>query len=228
MKKILIIEDDVNLGEPLRSALEMMNYEVMYILNGDDILKELYQFQPDIVLLDVMLNAKLDGFTVGKEIRKLSQVPIIFTTALSELKDMQKGYEIRNVDYLTKPYRLGELLLRINEMLLRYDSADIVYEQTDTYRIGNYEFDASKHILLIGKEKISLRKHECAVLKLLCENKENVQSKKDILNTVWDGEDLKSKEASLDNIMYALRAKLIKDVRVEIRTIPKVGYMLVD
>lgn len=223
MKRILLIEDDANLTFMLTDGLESEGFVLQHIAEGEAALNKLEIFQPDIVLLDVNLKGKLNGFDIGKKIRETSRIPIIFTTSRTRIEDIQEGFKIGNVDYLKKPFGIRELVLRINELL-----AHVPKENTPVkrYQIGFFAFIPSENNLEMTKEKIHLQKNECAVLTLLCENEGQVVGKKKILETVWDETDLKQKEASLHNIMSSLRSKLSKDNSIAIETIPKIGWKL--
>ena len=233
MIKILLIEDDVNLAFMLTDGMESEGFEVLHITRGEEVMDKLKLYNPDIILLDVNLKGKMDGFELSREIRLTSGVPIIFTTARTQIEDSQKGFEIGNVDYLKKPYGIRALVLRVNELLSRNRVSTPASDQSETKsgdnsRIGEYLFSAIEQSLLFGNELIHLAKNECAVLKLLNENKGHFVSKSIILGSVWDVKDLKQKEASLHNILSSLRSKLSKDKHICILTIPKTGFKLDD
>jgi len=223
MKKILLIEDDANLAFMVTDGLEGSGFEVLHLTKGEVVIETLKKFQPDITLLDVNLKGAMNGFEVSKAIRQISQVPIIFTTSRTQIKDMQEGYKVGNVDYLKKPFGVRELILRINELLSRVNPKPTI----PAIHIGRLIFSASEHWIQIAEDKIHLQKNECVVLNLLLENIGKVLSRNEILAAVWeDDEDLKSKEASLHNILSGLRTKLSADGKVSIVTIPKIGYKL--
>lgn len=224
MKKILLIEDDANLAFMLTDGMESDGFEVLHIDEGETALNSFVSFNPDIVLLDVNLNGNINGFEIGKNIRKTSQIPVIFTTSRAQIADMQQGFGIGNVDYLKKPFGLRELILRINEMISRFPKQ---VQPEKNYQIGEFFFSPSEQNLIIIEEKVRLQRNECAVLILLCENRGKVVNKKNILEAVWNDEpDLKQKEASLHNILSSLRSKLRKDEKIVVETIPKIGWML--
>ena len=224
MKKVLLIEDDANLAFMLTDGLEGEGFKVLQLTKGEEVISALKKFPADIVLLDVNLKGVMNGFEVSKKIRQISQVPIIFTTSRTQIEDIQEGFQAGNVDYLKKPFGIRELILRINELLSRPANRTATVQPIN---IGDFQFSASEHSLLIGDEKIHLQKNECAVLNLLFGNKGKVLSKKVILEQVWEDTDLKAKEASLHNILSSLRTKLSADSKVCIETIPKIGYKLV-
>jgi len=226
MKKILLIEDDANLAFMLKDGLESEGFNVFHITNAEEVVETMNDFMlhvPDLILLDVNLKGAIDGFELSKKIRQKSQIPIIFTTARTQIEDLQQGFSIGNVDYLKKPFGIRELVLHINEMI--YRSQHTLTQQTKL-EIGNYIFVPSELNLYVGNEKIKLQKNECEVLAMLAENRNKVLNKNVILESVWADAELKQKEASLHNILSALRSKLSKDKNIGIETIPKIGWKL--
>ena len=226
MKKILLIEDDANLAFMLVDGLESEGFNVFHITNAEEVVETMDDFMlhvPDLILLDVNLKGAIDGFELSKKIRQKSQIPIIFTTARTQIEDLQQGFSIGNVDYMKKPFGIRELVLHINEMISR--SQHTLTQQTKL-EIGNYIFVPSELNLYVGNEKIKLQKNECEVLALLAENRNKVLNKNVILESVWADAELKQKEASLHNILSALRSKLSKDKNIGIETIPKIGWKL--
>lgn len=235
MKKILLIEDDANLAFMVTDGLESEGFDVFHMNNGEDLIDAMDEFiahPPDIILLDVNLKGKMNGFELSKKIRQRSQVPIIFTTSRTQIEDIQEGFKTGNVDYLKKPFGIRELVLRMNEMLSRNQTApawngNLKIESNKTYKIGIYLFNPAESNFQFGDEKIHLQKNESAVLKLLCENIGKVVTKNEILESVWNDEDLKQKEASMHNILSSLRIKLSKDENIVIETIPKIGWKFI-
>lgn len=235
MRKVLLIEDDSDLAFMLTDGLKNEGFDVFHLTDGEvliSVLDDFYLQPPDIVLLEVNLSGAIDGFELSKMVRQRSKVPIIFTTGRTEIEDVQEGFKIGNVDYLKKPFGIRELVLRMNELLARNqtDSLELTSTKAKTenlYQIGEYLFSTNNHCLNNDEEKIHLKKTECAVLKLLCKNINHVITKNEIIETIWPDEDMKQKEASLNNVLSSLRAKLRKENKVEILTIPKVGYQLI-
>ncbi|HEY5589873.1 MAG TPA: response regulator transcription factor [Paludibacter sp.] len=222
MQKVLIIEDDVNLGITLTGALEMQHFKVHYLTNGENVMKEFHTFQPDIVLLDVILNAELDGFEIGKLIRAESNVPILFTTSRDGNEDFQMGFSIENTDYVRKPYRLMEILLRIEKILSKQQDDTT----NNTYQVGNYSFFPAEQSLKIKDTVAHLNNYESAVLTLLCKNINTFISKREIIECVWQVKETKIKEGSLNNILTNLRKYLNKDGCVGMESRINVGIKL--
>ena len=223
MNKVLIIEDDVNLGTTLSGVLEMQNFEVRYLINGENVLNELNNFQPDIVLLDIILNAELDGFEIGKLIRKESNVPILFTTSRDGNDDFKMGFSIYNTDYVRKPYHLMEVLVRIENMLSKQHHSEVL---NNTYYLGNYRFLPSEQSLKFIDTNTHLNNYESAVLTLLCKNIDTFISRKQIIESVWNIKEVKIKEGSLNNILTNLRKYLNRDGRIVMESIINLGIKL--
>jgi len=232
MRKILLIEEDAHQAAMLFEGLNDEGFDVFHLINEEELLNELDSFilyPPDLILLGVNLQGKMDGFELSRKIRQKSRIPIIFHSDRVQIDDLQKGFQIGNVDYLKRPYLFPELILRIYELLARNQPAPSLHEKhvlKTVHHIGNYTFLPAELSLQLNKIKIHLQKNEGEVLRLLCENEGKVIPRIEVLGFVWDDRDLKLKEASLNNILYSLRTKLKDDKRIEIQTIQKVGILL--
>jgi DNA-binding response OmpR family regulator len=224
MTKILLIEDDINLGTTLMGALEMMNYKVRHIFNGDTIIKELADFQPELVLLDVNLNTKLDGFDIGKLIREKYQTPIIFTTSRDESEDLKTGFSIANTDYVRKPYRVMEIEMRIKNLLSKQTSNNS--EKENTFQFGDFSFYPDEHSIKYEGNKFHLNNYETAVLELLCQHKDTFMSKQKIIELVWNCDQPKLKTGALDNVLSNLRKYLKPSTTIELECRVGLGVKL--
>ena len=226
MKKILVVEDDLNLGTALVGFLEMQKHEVNYVNNGDEAVAEFQRFQPDLVTLDVVLNCSVDGFEIAKQIRKISDVPIIFTTSRDGNEDYETGFGITNSDYVRKPYRLVELLLRINKMIevemLSSAAAD------NHFRIGRFQFFPEEQSLKFNKGDIHLSPLDTTVLALLCRNKGKFIPREDVIRLAWQVEDTESKETALYNSISRLKKYLYNDEHVRIENKIRLGIRIRD
>src|SRR6201996_6910702 len=152
MKKILLVEDDPNLGLLLQDYLQLKGkFEVVLCTDGEEGLHTFTKNSYDLLILDVMMPKK-DGFTLGKDIRKInSNIPIIFATAKGMIEDKTQAFNLGGDDYITKPFRIEELLLRINALLKRAESAEKKQEhQPAQFKIGNYEFDYTAQMISIN------------------------------------------------------------------------------
>jgi len=220
MKRILIVEDDVNLGTPLAGALEMQNYQVEYLTNDEQVMGKFHEFKPDIVILDIMLNGILDGFDIAKLIRNENNTPILFTTSRDGNEDFKSGLSIENTDYVRKPYKLMEIMMRLDNLL----SQNVKTHKP--IRIGHFSFLPDEQSLKFEYEKIHLNYYESEVLTLLCQNKNNFVSRKKIIEIVWNEKKINSKEASLNNILSKLRKYLNQDANVTLESKIKLGVRL--
>ena len=223
MTKILVVEDDVNLGLPLTGVLEMQDYKVSYLTRGEGVMEEFRRFKPDIVILDVILNGVLDGFEIAKLIRAEKNTPILFTTSREENEDFKTGFGIENTDYVRKPYRVMEVMVRLKSLLSKQEKDG---KNSTAFRIGNFNFSPEEQSLQYECEKIHLNKHESAVLALLCKNRNMFVSKTKIIEQVWQQQDSKMKEGSLNNILTILRKYLKRDSRVVLETKINLGVKL--
>ncbi|MDO9633453.1 MAG: response regulator transcription factor [Paludibacter sp.] len=226
MKKILVVEDDVNLGTALVGFLEMQKYEVRYVSDGDEAVAEFQEFAPDLVTLDVMLNASIDGFEIAKRIRRFSNTPIIFTTSRDGNEDYETGFGIENSDYVRKPYRLVELMLRINKMVEAEMSASLVVD--NQFRIGRFKFFPDEQSLKFDKGDIHLNHLDSVVLALLCRNMGNFMSREEIIKIVWQVNEPALKEAALYNSISRLKKYLYNDDQVKIENKIRLGIRLKD
>lgn len=223
MHKVLIVEDDVNLGTPLAGVLEAQNFKVVYLTSGETAIEVLREFKPDIVLLDVVLNGSVDGFDIGKAIRMESRVPIIFTTSRDGNDDFKAGFGLENSDYVKKPYKLMEVLLRVNSMLTRQEHVNII---DNAYQIGNLTFLPGEQSINYSFERIHLNYYESAVMTMLCQNIGKYVSKTAIINHVWNEKDPKLKEGSLNNVLSNIRKYIEIDNRIKIDSKIKLGVKL--
>src|ERR1700754_730836 len=146
MKKILLVEDDPNLGLLLQDYLQLKGkFDVVLCKDGDEGLRAFTKQSYDLLILDVMMPRK-DGFTLGKEIRRINaRVPIIFATAKGMIEDKTQAFNLGGDDYITKPFRIEELLLRINALLKRVENPEHKEEQSQ-FKVGNYEFDYTNQV----------------------------------------------------------------------------------
>ncbi len=223
--KILLIEDDKNLGFVIKDFLELSKYHVVLRDNGKDGLSEYSRNHFDLLLVDIML-PHLDGFAVVEEIRKKDhEIPVIFITAKSMTEDKIKGFKIGADDYITKPFSTEELLLRVNAILRRTRLQITNQNEEIKYKIGKYIFDYKNLLLSAPDAEHRLTKREAEVLNLLCMNVNNVSRREVILKTVW-GENDYFMGRSMDVYITKLRKYLKEDSSVSIINIHNTGFML--
>lgn len=223
-RNILLLEDDPNLGFILQEQLEMNNYSVKLCRNGEEGTDEYKHHKYDLCLVDIMMPKK-DGFTFVKELRNADkQTPVIFLTAKSLKEDKIEGFKAGCDDYITKPFSMEELLLRINAVIRRTgDNTDTL--QT-VFSIGRYSFDSEKQTLTLGKKKIQLTSKEAELLRLLCINKNSVLERDTALNQIW-GNNSYFNARSMDVFITKLRGYLKEDPSISIQNIRGKGYKLI-
>jgi DNA-binding response OmpR family regulator len=220
MSKILFVDDDIPLGLAVASTLEMKNHDVKFLSGGWNILQEIKEFHPDIILLDVVLNEKIDGFEIGRQIRSNFKTPIIFTTALDGNDDIDAAFSIINTDYIRKPYRALEIIKRIERMLQKNLTIT-------TYNIGTYIFLPCERVLKYELNEINLNHLEAAVLSILYDNLSKFVSREEIIKIVWNLSDSKLKDKSLNNILSSLRKCFEQDRFIEIECRNKLGVRMI-
>lgn len=223
--KILLAEDDDNLGLLLNTFLKAKGFDVDLARNGKIAQDKFNEKVYDFLILDVMM-PEIDGFSLAKSIRDTDQdVPILFLTAKAMKEDKLEGFEIGADDYLTKPFSMEELLARINAILKRSTSNS---EDESSYKIGKFDFDPEKRVLILGKEETKLTTKENHLLKLLVKNKNKVLDRQAALRTIW-GDDNYFNGRSMDVYIAKLRKILKEDESIEILNVHGKGFkMLVD
>ncbi len=221
--RILLAEDDENLGMLLREYLNAKGFETKLFANGDSAFRDFIKNTYDLCILDVMMPVK-DGFTLAREIRESNlEIPFIFLTAKSMKDDVIKGFTIGADDYITKPFSMEELLFRIEAILRRTGSKA---ELPEKFNIGKYVFDTNKQTLQINNEIIRLTTKETELLKLLCNNNNKILDRNFALKTIWS-EDNYFNARSMDVYITKLRKYLKNDPSVEIINVHGKGFKLV-
>src|SRR6056297_391166 len=223
--KILLAEDDENLGTLLKEYLIAKGFKTDLYINGELALEGFKKHGYNLCILDIMM-PKMDGFTLAREIRKInSAIPFIFLTAKSLKEDVIEGFSLGADDYMTKPFSMEELLFRI-KAILRRTKFNNISEQNDKYQIGDYVFDSQKQILQIGDKTQKLTTKESELLKLLCNNMNNVLERNFALKTIWQ-EDSYFNARSMDVYITKLRKYLKDDPSIQILNIHGKGYKLI-
>lgn len=222
--KVLLCEDDENLGMLLREYLQAKEYDVDLMPDGEEGAKAFAENRYDLCILDVMMPQK-DGFTLAQEIRHLnSRVPIIFLTAKTLKEDVLAGFKIGADDYMTKPFSMEELLFRIEAILRR--TSNKKNKVGNNYKFGRYEFDTQKQTITIDGVSSRLTTKESELLGLLAQNMNNVLERNFALKAIWV-EDNYFNARSMDVYITKLRKKLANDPDVQILNVHGRGYKLV-
>lgn len=218
---ILFVEDDVNLGFVTKDNLEMNGLQIVHCLDGNAGLEAFKKEHFDLCLLDVMLPL-MDGFELARQIRKLNQdVPIIFLTAKSMKEDKLYGLRIGADDYLTKPFSIEELILKIDIFLKRSGFQKEVKSQIEF--IGIYSFDFQNLSLAANNKVQTLTFREGELLQFLIKQKNQILTRDEILNKIW-GDDSYFNGRSLDVFISRLRKYLKDDPNIKIENIHSVGF----
>ena len=220
---LLYVEDDESLSFVTRDNLELQGYRITHCMDGRAAMETLKKadFQFDLCILDVMLPF-VDGFAIGQEIRKHNtEVPIIFLTAKSLKEDKIHGLKLGADDYLTKPFSIEELILKIEVFLRR--SKIIQPASPSIFKIGNFEFDYANLALISTNFQKTLTQKEADLLKYFIEHKNVVLKRSEILETLW-GEDDYFLGRSLDVFISRLRKYLKTENSIKIENIHGVGF----
>ena len=222
--KILLCEDDENLGMLLREYLQAKGYEAVLCPDGEAGYREFQKTKFDICVLDVMMPKK-DGFSLAQDIRQQNaELPIIFLTAKTLKEDILEGFKIGADDYITKPFSMEELVMRI-EAILRRVKGKKTRENT-IYHIGRFTFDTQKQLLSIGDKQTKLTTKENELLALLCAHANEILQRDYALKTIWI-DDNYFNARSMDVYITKLRKHLKEDDQIEIINIHGRGYKLI-
>lgn len=225
-QKILLVEDDLNLGQILKEYLEIKGFETELCRDGDEGFSAFDRGNFDLCILDIMLPKK-DGFSLAKEIKVADKhTPIIFLTAKSMKQDTIEGFKIGADDYMTKPFSMEELLMRIKAILRRSGKHNNKPEK-QVFNIGNFTFNYDFHQLTSEISKIKLTSKEAELLKLLCLNINQTLDRSTALKIIWR-DDSYFNARSMDVYITKLRKYLREDQNLEILTVRGIGFKLID
>lgn len=223
-RRILLAEDDENLGSLLQEYLQAKNFEADWVKNGDRAFRYFEQYHYDICIFDVMMPVK-DGFSLATDVRIMnSTIPIIFLTAKSMKNDVLEGFSRGADDYITKPFSMEELLFRIEAILRRTQGR--AGDDKQSWKIGEFLFDLKKQELVLGDDLQKLTTKESDLLKLLCNNMNQVLERNFALKAIWI-DDNYFNARSMDVYITKLRKYLKKDPSVQIINVHGKGYKLV-
>ena len=223
-KKILLCEDDENLGMLLSEYLQAKNYDATLCKDGEEGYREFLKNKFDICVLDVMMPRK-DGFTLCGDIKQVNpDMPVIFLTAKALKEDVIDGFKLGADDYITKPFSMEELTYRIDAILHRVKGKQ--RNEEVIVSIGRFTFDRNKQILAIDGEKRKLTTKESELLSILYEHANDVLTRELALNKIWE-DDNRVYARSMDVYITKLRKYLKADEEVEILNVHGEGYKLV-
>jgi len=210
LKRILIIEDDINIAELERDFLQLNGYESDIAQDGEEGLKKALTGIYDVIIVDLMLPKK-NGNEIIKEVRKKFEIPIIVVSARTEDIDKIRGLDFGADDYLTKPFSPAELAARIKSHINRYErlkgNTDVAIE---TITRGGLEISTSSHRVLVNGEEVQMTSKEFSILVLLAENPNIVFTKEQIFEKIWGGE-VYSDTATVPVHIQKIRKKIEKD-----------------
>jgi two-component system, OmpR family, response regulator len=224
--KVLLAEDDKNLGEILKNYLDAKGFITTLCIDGESAINAFLKEIFDFCILDIMMPVK-DGFMVAKEIRKKDKkVPILFLTAKSMQDDILKGFQLGADDYITKPFSMEVLLMRINAITRRARTSEKSTKVNNAYKIGNYKFDNIRQVLEINNSEYKLTSKESELLRLLCENCNDVLDRSSALKEIWH-DDSYFNARSMDVYITKLRKYLKEDNTIELINIHGTGFKLV-
>ncbi len=214
---IILVEDEVNLNNIVKTYLEKAGYNVVSFYNGTDALKNI-DIPAHLWILDIMLPDEINGYDIIKKIREHNDViPVIFTSARDKDLDKIIGLELGSDDYIAKPYSPKELVLRVGNIIKRVYSSDL-----SKIKYNNYLIDLDKRIVSLNNENLNLTTLEFDLLKMFLTNKNKSFSRDDILNIIW-GENYFGTDRVVDDLVRRLRRKM-PDLNIE--TMYGYGYRL--
>jgi len=223
---VLLAEDDKNLGSILTSYLNAKGFPTKLCINGQEAFNQFKKDKFDFCIVDVMMPV-MDGFTLAKEIRLIDKkIPILFLTAKSMQEDKLKGFELGADDYLTKPFSMEELLMRMQAIIRRTTESKIMETNRSFYEIGKFTFDYNRQILKLADDVQKLTSKESELLKMLCDNINDVLDRSMALKKIWH--DVSYFNArSMDVYVTKLRKYLKDDSNIELINVHGVGFKLV-
>jgi two-component system alkaline phosphatase synthesis response regulator PhoP len=228
LPKVLIIEDELNLQETLRLNLELEGYQVDVLSSGAEALQHIRSFSPDLILLDIMLPVMSGTAIYQQLIKENISTPVIFLTAKNDVKDKIEGLKLGADDYITKPFDLEELLLRINIVLKRNRTGN-ASANSDVFAFGNCEINfLTFEVKTISGSRETISKREIALLRLLVDNANHVVSRDEILEKIWTKDENPSSR-TIDNFILNFRKWFEKNPRepLHFQSIRGVGYKFI-
>jgi DNA-binding response OmpR family regulator len=222
---ILLAEDEENMGSLIEAYLNARGYQTDLYPDGEKAFKGFCNKKYDLCILDIMMPKK-DGFTLAHEIRQIdASVPIIFLTAKAMQEDVLEGFSSGADDYMTKPFSIEELQMRIEAVMRRTRNVQADPEQ-DVFELNNYTFHYTRQVLVIDHEEIKLTSKEADLLRLLCLNRNQVLDRNSALFSIWN-DDSYFNARSMDVYITKLRKYFSGDPVVQIINIRGKGFKLI-
>lgn len=221
MIRVLIVEDDLDLGNLLKQYLELNKFQVHRVYDGVEAREELKQNEYDILILDVMM-PKEDGFTLAQKLQSAyPDLPYLFVTARKMKEDILTGLKLGADDYITKPFDADELILRIQNILKRKRKAEL--PKVDVFQIGIFTFEPENFTLRSISSTKTLTEKEVQLLSYFIQHKNQLIKRNDVLNHLWQEADFFSGR-SLDVFVSRLRKYLSEDPSIQIESVRGVGF----
>lgn len=219
---VLLVEDETTLSMIIKDTLEDEGFELLQAFDGINGLKSYFANKPDLIIADVMMPG-MDGFEMVKKIRQSDKTtPILFLTARSSLDDLVNGFELGANDYLKKPFKMLELVMRVKALTNRIT---ITEPNNTLFEMGDYRLNTTTQTLIYSDKIQELSYLESEILKRLCIHVNDVVEIKQILNDLWNDDSYYNRN-SLHVFIHKLRKKLLDDSRVKILNIRGIGYKL--
>ncbi len=221
--KVLVVDDEPNIRDLLSASLKFAGYEVQTAINGKQAVEAAVTWQPDIIVLDVML-PDMNGFSITKKLRSMDvTTPVLFLTARDETQDKITGLTVGGDDYVTKPFSLDEILARLQAILRRSSAQEL---QASVIRVGELEINEDAHEVIVNGEQVDLSPTEYQLLRYLAVNANRVLTKSQILDHVWEY-DFNGEMGIVESYVSYLRKKLDPvSTKPLITTKRGVGYMI--
>ncbi len=225
MALIYIADDDINICKLLKSQLENDGFETMTFNNGKDLLLQFGKRSCDLVLTDIMM-PELNGYDLCKEIRKSADIPIIMISAKDEEIDMIMGLELGSDDYISKPFSLRAVSIKIRNMLSRYDKSG--QDEKEMLTCKDLKLDLSSMIVMLNENKFPTTLKEYELLEFLVRNKNQAFTREKIIENVW-GYEYIGDTRQVDHMIKRLRKKILDfECEFQIETVWGFGYRVSD
>ena len=222
--KVLIIEDELSLQQTIKLNLELENYNVETCGNGGEAISIIKKFTPDLILLDIMLPV-IGGIEIYKQLKDLNNnTPVIFLTAKNNVQDKIEGLKLGADDYITKPFSMEELLLRMDNIFKRLPKTEV--SDQNEFKIGKFDFNNTNRTLTLAGNSVKLTTKESELLKMLALHIDRVLEREVALNAVW-GTDSYFAGRSMDVYIAKLRKYLKEDPNVEVLNIHGTGFKMI-